>query len=102
MFRFVQILMPLLLAATVSHAEESPNYCLDADANQEWTRIYSNNPDDNDIAKLFALRTGLCEMVRRKAITIERATKIFEEERERTVFKQKQEIIRERNRTPIS
>ncbi len=102
MFRFIQILIPLLLAATVSHAEESANYCLDAEANQEWTRIYNNKPNDNDIARLFALRTGLCEMVQRGAITIERATKIFEEERERTVFKQRQEIIRERNKTPIS
>ena len=92
----------LLLSATAGFAAESPNYCLDEDANREWEDIYNKNPNDNDIAKLFALRAGLCEMVRRKTLTIERATEIFEKERAKTVAEKKMERMMEKNKSPYS
>ena len=102
MFRFAYIALFLLLSATAAQAAESPNYCLDEEANKEWAQIYSENPNDNDIAKLFALRAGLCEMVRRKTLTIKRATEIFEKERARTVGEKKMEQMMERNKSPYS
>ncbi|WP_161957643.1 hypothetical protein, partial [Mariprofundus sp. EBB-1] len=70
-------------------SEEIPNYCIDHETNITWLSILGNNQRDNDIAKLFALRIGLCELVTRKIIPIERATVIFEQEREGVVTKKK-------------
>ena len=87
---------------SANYPAESPNDCLDEDANREWVDIYNKSPNDNDIAKLFALRAGLCEMVRRKTLTIERATEIFEKEREKTVAEKKMERMMEKNKSPYS
>ena len=96
------ILGILLFIASSSFASESPNYCLDPQTNSEWTAMLSNNPDDDTVAKLFALRIGLCELVRRDIMTLDRATDLFENERSEAVMERKQEIMREQNKTPIS
>ena len=85
-----------------SETPESPNYCLDPQTNSEWIAMLSNNPNDDTVAKLFALRIGLCELVRRNIITLERATDLFENERSEAVMERKQEVIREKNKTPTS
>jgi hypothetical protein len=85
-----------------SQAEESPNYCLDPQANSEWATLLSKNPNDDIVARLFALRIGLCELVSRKIITLDRATDIFEPERDKAVRERKQETIRKKNKTPQS
>lgn len=75
----------LMTPLTIAMAEASPNYCLDPETNATWSKMLSESPQDDLVAKLFALRIGLCEMVKRKTISLERATKIFEEAREKGV-----------------
>ena len=96
------MLVIFFFIASSSYASESPNYCLDPQTNSEWTAMLSNNPGDDSIAKLFALRIGLCELVRRNIITLDRATDIFENERGEAVIERKREIMRKKNKTPIS
>ena len=71
----------LSVAPLVIMAADSPNYCLNSETNASWSRMLGDSPDDDLIARLFALRIGLCELVRREAISLERATDIFEKTR---------------------
>jgi len=75
----------VMFMATTAFASEPDNYCLDSYVNSEWANILSQSPDDDGVAKLFALRIGLCELVERKIIVINRATKIFEDERQKVI-----------------
>ena len=79
-------------------AEDAPNYCLDPETNATWSKMLSESPQDNLVAKLFALRIGLCELVKRKAISLGRATDIFEEARENGVSERKAEELRQQQK----
>jgi len=61
-----------------SMSEETNNYCLEPSVNTEWATMLNNYPNDKLVVKLFALRIGLCELVKRKLINVDRATDIFE------------------------
>ena len=62
-------------------ANDDPNYCLDPEANQQWARMFMDSPDDD------ALRLGLCQLVEKELITLQRATDLFEIERVEVVRK---------------
>jgi len=96
------VFLIFFLVASSSFADESPNYCLDPQTNSEWTALLSGNPNDDSITKLFALRIGLCELVRRNITTLDRATVLFEKERGKAVMERKREILEEKNKTPMS
>ena len=81
-------------------ADESQNYCLDPETNITWLRMLSESPHDSVIAELFALRIGLCELIERKIISIDRATDIFEESRQRGL-KEKTDKLGPRNKEGI-
>jgi len=85
------LIASLLTMPLIAIAETSPNYCLDPETNATWSKMLSESPQDNLVAKLFALRVGLCELVRIKAISLERATDIFEEAREEGVGERMEE-----------
>lgn len=91
--KLAAILLFILLIPFVVQAEESPNYCLDPEANSQWIKMLSDNPGDDVIAKLFALRVGLCELVKREIVTLERATMIFEAERSISIQKKKDDTV---------
>jgi len=76
-------------------AADSPNYCLDSESNATWSRMFSDAPDDDQITGLFALRLGLCELVRRDVITLDRASGMFEQARARAVAERKRKQRRE-------
>jgi len=46
-------------------------------------------PKDNLVVNLFALRIGLCELVKRKVIDLDRATDVFEKARASAVKERK-------------
>lgn len=58
------------------------NYCHDPDVNAEWSQLAAEHRDSDIWQRLFALRLGLCVMVDRKALTVRRATTIFERQRD--------------------
>jgi len=66
-------------------AVAATNYCQDPAANQEWAEQIRANSGDKLLLRLFALRLGLCEMVRWELITLSEATALFETERVRAV-----------------
>ena len=74
-----------LLFSFSAFADDSANYCLDPETNQQWAQMLMDSPDDDSVAKLFALRLGLCQLVEKELITLERATDLFEIERDEVV-----------------
>ena len=57
------------------------NYCLDAEVNQKWTRLFMKSSDDPMTIRLYALRDGLCTMVDRGQVKLGVAIAIFEDAR---------------------
>ncbi len=96
--RVVILAVCLSVAPLVSMAADSPNYCLDSETNATWSRMLGDSPDDDLIARLFALRLGLCELVRREAISLERATVIFEKSRAMGVRERRTEQLRQQQK----
>jgi len=96
--RTVVLTLSLFIAPLLSAAADSSNYCFDPETNATWSGMFRDSPDDDLVARLFALRLGLCELVRRDAITLERATEIFEAARARGVSERKTDLLRERMR----
>lgn len=83
-------LVPLLVIVTlfgapVLSAEESEdpvNYCLSSETNAKWAELAEKYRASDTWQRLFALRVGLCAMVHRGDIPVDRATQIFERQRQ--------------------
>ncbi len=75
------IALMVLLASCSAHGGEPDNYCIDAEANQQWARLLMKAPDDPMTIRLYALRDGLCSMADRGQFKLEVATAIFEDAR---------------------
>ncbi len=71
----------VLLASCSVYGEEPDNYCLDAEVNQKWTRLFMKSSDDPMTIRLYALRDGLCSMVDRGQVKLGVAIAIFEDAR---------------------
>ncbi len=76
----------VILASCSAHGEERDNYCLDAEVNQKWTRLFMKSSDDPMTIRLYALREGLCEMVDRGQVQLGVAIAIFEDARSPAVM----------------
>jgi ABC-type polar amino acid transport system ATPase subunit len=88
----------LLLMPGITMAEDSPNYCLDPEVNAEWAKMLSETPKDNLVVGLFALRIGLCELVKRKVIDRDRAIDVFEKARASAVDERKADELRRKQK----
>ena len=79
-----RIVVWLLLLSPLTYfaqGDEAANYCVDEKVAREWQQLLSKYPNDDAIVKLYALRTGLCELVKQNQLALERAIDIFETER---------------------
>ncbi|KON48270.1 hypothetical protein [Mariprofundus ferrooxydans] len=94
--KHILLLIASLLLLPIT-AESADNYCLDAKTNSTWAKMLSESPHDDLVAELFALRIGLCELVKRKTISLDRATAIFEEARGRAVVQRKADELRQKH-----
>ena len=102
MMRRLMVLLLLLMACSNVQAAGSKNYCLDQQVNSEWAGILARSPDDQIVIRLFALRIGLCELVKRKVVALDKATEIFEHERNKAVNERKHELELEEGKSPKS
>ena len=62
----------LLALSSLHSASAVPidqTYCANPDEQAKWGQLLRKYPDDEGIAKLFALRFGLCEMIKAALIT---------------------------------
>lgn len=76
----------LLLCASVAAKADEENYCHDAATNAQRQMLLADDHHKDSIVVLFALRDGLCRLVDAKVVTLERATVIFETERDRVLI----------------
>ena len=75
----------MLLCAAFAAQAENENYCQDAQTNAQWQSMLAKDYSKDSMVVLFALRDGLCRLVEAKVITLDRASQLFEIERERVV-----------------
>lgn len=87
----ILLILPLVVPAPAAAA----NYCHDAETNRDWDRLLAENLDEDAMVRLHALRLGLCAQVEAGYIPVDRATRIFEREREK-VLRQAEEESAER------
>ena len=73
----------VLICATAQAAtgEGGTNHCAESKANQKWAKLAQEHKGSDVWQRLYPLRIGLCAMVARDAISLDRATKIFERQR---------------------
>lgn len=83
------LLVAALLMASAWAAE--PNYCHDEASWAEWHRLMADNPTDDGVYSLYAMRRGLCGMVESGVIDEARATRLFEAARDALVGKRLEE-----------
>ena len=90
----ISVIFPTLFSNTQSICAEE-NYCNDQKSWEEWDELVKKYPADMDIQTLHALRLGLCVKVARGDITIQEATDIFENAREKVINRKKIEGLQE-------
>lgn len=71
------------IAATV--AEDDVDHFVEAESNQEWPAMADKHHGNDTWQRLFALRAGLCAMVASKRLTVDRASQIFERQRQAVI-----------------
>lgn len=76
----------LLLCMAWSIQAEEENYCHDEATNAEWQSLLAQDYSKDSIVVLFSLRDGLCRLVDAKVLSVQRATIIFETERDRVLI----------------
>ncbi len=87
MLRFPMFLaLLMLLLPNLAQSQAATNYCLDDKTNDTWSAMLQQSLNDDVMVKLFSLRIGLCELVKRKVITLDQATEVFEQEREKAIY----------------
>ena len=93
--RHIFLAAVLLFVPLTSSASTTENYCMDPSVNAEWSKMLSQAPRDNLVVHLFALRIGLCELVKRKIIDLDRATEVFEKARVDAVVERRGDELRQ-------
>lgn len=80
--------MALTSSTLASNDKDSRvNYCLDEQKNADWEQQLRSHSKDPAVLKLYALRRGLCLMIKEKKITLKQAINIFELEKAITIQK---------------
>lgn len=74
-------------------ADENSNYCADKEAQQEWSNMLDQYPNDPAVIHLAAYRYGLCRLVLEQRVAGEVAIELFELERVRVLERRKKEQI---------
>ena len=77
-------LLFVLMIPTIATAETVP-YCDDPVVIKDWQSIAIENRHSDGFQRLHAVWLGLCEKVRNGNLTQNRADRMFEEERTRTI-----------------
>lgn len=75
------LLLILYKPAPAPAEKEEVNYCNDEESWKEWEDLAIKYPNDEDVIILHALRLGLCGKVKRRDISAQQATDIFEKAR---------------------
>lgn len=70
---------------TDSDPQAEVNHCMDSQVNDKWAALAAKHRDSDTWQRLFALRVGLCAMVERGGLSVGRASKIFERQRNKGV-----------------
>ena len=79
-----------VVAAPPEQPTEPDNYCQDRESWKEWDTLVQKHPNDMDIQTFHALRIGLCVKIQRGSISLDDATKLFEDAHQLVIQKKQQ------------
>jgi hypothetical protein len=86
MLKKTLLLMALSLPAWAED-EQSKNFCLDQKTVQNNEKLALDNPEDEAIIRLVALRAGLCGLIEKKIIDLDFAIDLFDGEYAKSIQK---------------
>lgn len=95
----LRILLLFIISLPVSAIEdgkvwvekESQNFCLDKQSAIDNEELAKENPNDQRLVKLVALRAGLCNLIGKGIVDLDFAIDLFNNEYDRQVMKRVQE-----------
>ncbi len=88
----ILILLLTITLPTLSKAETT-SYCDDTEAAREWNNLVMSNSHSENWQKLHAMWLGFCQKVKDGSIDIDRAIRLFEEERTKSVYREKKRMM---------
>jgi hypothetical protein len=85
-----------LVLMTVNAAADPVNFYHDEATWRQWTELARENPGDDQLQMLHALRIGLCIKIEQGSISFDRANQLFNRAHESTIEQRRQEEERGR------
>jgi hypothetical protein len=79
----MKLIVCFLFLSSVTWATE--NYSYDAQNNVQWESIVERAASNPDVVALYKLRKDLCKQVDNGELSVDEATQIFENERDRII-----------------
>jgi hypothetical protein len=86
-------------ALAAPEAESAPDYCDDPSGWQSMEGLLQSAPNDEVVIKMYALRLGLCQLIKDKKIDTQAGINLFEKERDRAIDRRTQEEQQSHNRS---
>jgi hypothetical protein len=93
MLKTILFLMAMSLPAWAEEpsTDQSTNFCLDPKAAKNNEELARENPQDETLIKLVAMRAGLCDLLEKKIIDLDFAIDLFNGEHAHGIQKRLQE-----------
>ena len=74
-----------MVALAAPEAASTPDYCDDPSGWQSMEGLLQSAPGDELVIKMYALRLGLCQLIKDKKIDTQAGINLFEKERDRAI-----------------
>ena len=87
-----------LVLMSANAAADPVNICQDESTWRQWTELVRENPGDDQLHMLHALRIGLCIKIEQGSITFDRANELFNRAHESSIEQRRQEEERSRRK----
>jgi hypothetical protein len=89
--KWVLAIAVALVLLRADAAADPDNFCHDESTWRQWTELMRENPGDDQLQMLHALRIGLCVKVEQGSITFDRANELFNRAHETIIRQRRQE-----------
>jgi hypothetical protein len=95
--KWVLAIAVALVLMTANAAADPVNFCHDEATWRQWTELVRENPGDDQLQMLHALRIGLCIKIEQGSISFDRANQLFNRAHESSIEQRRREEERSRH-----
>ena len=94
--KWVLAIAVALALMSADAAADPVNFCHDESTWRQWTELVRENPGDDQLQMLHALRIGLCVKIDQGSISFDHANQLFNRIHENSIEQRRQEQERSR------